>query len=195
MSSAHIHLLLNHIPILGTIFALLLLLYGMVKRSDDVKRASLGAFLMTALLTIPVYLTGDGTAEIVQNLPGVSIDLIRRHDNAATITIVAIELLGAISLLSLWLSRRATEIKGWMTLAVLILALISSGLAVWTGGIGGQIRHTEVRASNESTLSGGRRLSTTLESNNQSEECAPRVSLQRRVKWRVFTAQGLARTV
>jgi uncharacterized membrane protein len=145
MSPAHIHLLLNHIPILGTIFALLLLVYGILKRSDDAMRASLGAFVITALITIPVYLTGDGTAEIVHNLPGVSIELIRQHDSAATITIVAIELLGAISLLSLWLARRAIEIKGWMMLAVLIMALISSGLAVWTGGLGGQIRHTEVR--------------------------------------------------
>lgn len=67
---------------------------------------------------------------MVRNLPGVSIELTRQHDSAATITIVPIELLGAISLLSLWLSRRTTEIKGWMTAAALVLALISSGLAV-----------------------------------------------------------------
>jgi hypothetical protein len=146
MSAAHIHLLLNHIPILGTIFALLLLIYGMSKRSDDTKKASLGAFAITALITIPVYLTGDGAAEIVHNLPGVSTEIIGQHDSAATITIVAIELLGAISLLGLWLSRRMTEIKGWLIVAVLVLALISSGLAVWTGSLGGQVRHTEVRA-------------------------------------------------
>jgi hypothetical protein len=146
MSAAHLHLLLNHIPILGTIFALLLLLYGMLKRNEDVERASLGAFIVTALITIPVYLTGDGAAEIIHNLPGVSIEIIRQHDSAATLTIVAIELLGAASLLSLWLLRRAVAIKGWMMIAVLVLALISSGLAVWTGGLGGQIRHTEVRA-------------------------------------------------
>jgi uncharacterized membrane protein len=146
MSAAHIHLLLNHIPILGTIFALLLLLYGMLKRDEDMERASLGALVMTALITVPVYLTGDGAAEIIHNLPGVSIEIIRQHDSAATLTIVAIELLGAVSLLSLWLLRRAAAIKGWMMIAVLILALISIGLAVWTGGLGGQIRHTEVRA-------------------------------------------------
>jgi len=146
MSAAHIHLLLNHIPILGTIFALLLLLCGMLKRNEEMERASLGAFVMTALITIPVYLTGDGAAEIIHNLPGVSIELIRQHDSAATLTIVAIELLGAASLLSLWLLRRAAAIKSWMMIAVLVLALISSGLAVWTGGLGGQIRHTEVRA-------------------------------------------------
>ena len=146
MSAAHIHLLLNHIPILGSIFGLLLLLYAMWKGSDELKRACFGIFVVTALLTIPVYLTGDGAARIVQDLPGVSGDIIARHDDAATITIIAIELLGAVSLLSLWLSRKAERIAGWMLVSVLLLALISSGLGIWTGGLGGQIRHTEVRA-------------------------------------------------
>ena len=147
MSAAHVHLLLNHIPILGSIFGLLVLCYGMLRKSNEIKKTSLGVLVITALLTIPVYLTGDGAAEIVGSLPGVSAAIIQQHDKAATITIVAIEILGAVSLLSLglsWRSRR--ELKSWMTLGVFVLALISSGLGAWTGSIGGQIRHTEVRA-------------------------------------------------
>jgi len=146
VDAAHIHLLLNHIPILGTIFGLLLLIYGMWRNSDQVKRASLGAFIITALITIPVYLSGDGAADIVRNLPGVSVDIIMQHDDSATITLTAIEILGAVSLLSLWLSRRFLELKRWMTLSVLTLAVISSGLGAWTGNIGGQVHHPEVRA-------------------------------------------------
>jgi hypothetical protein len=147
MSAVHVHLLLNHIPILGSIFGLLLLCYGMFKQSDEIKKTSLGVFVITALVTIPVYLTGDGAAQIVSNLPGVSTAIIQQHDQAATITMIAIEALGALSLLSLSLSwRSGRELKSWMTLAVLALAVISSGLGAWTGSIGGQIRHTEVRA-------------------------------------------------
>ena len=146
MSAAHVHLLLNHIPILGTIGGLLLLGYGMIRKSEDVKRASLFAFTITALVTIPVYLTGDGTAQIVGNLPGVSTAIIAQHDTAATFTIVAIEILGIVSLLSLWLSRRSPEIKRKLVFAVLVLAIIASGLGAWTGNLGGQIRHTEVRS-------------------------------------------------
>jgi len=147
MSAAHIHLLLNHIPILGSIFGLLLLGYGMLRKSDEIQKTSLGVFVITALLTIPVYLTGDGAAEIVGNLPGVSTAIIQQHNKAATITLIAIEILGVVSLLGLflsWCSRR--ELRNWMTLGLLILAMISSGLGAWTGSIGGQIRHTEVRA-------------------------------------------------
>jgi hypothetical protein len=145
MDAAHIHLLLNHIPILGTIFGLLLLCYGMWKHSDDVKKASLGTFVVTALITIPVYQTGDGAAQIVGNLPEVSVAIIRRHDSAATITLVAIEVLGTLSLLGLWLGRGNRGLKDWLTGVILVMALIGSGLGSWTGSLGGQIRHTEVR--------------------------------------------------
>ena len=146
MSAAHIHLLLNHIPILGSIFGLLLLLYAMLRRSDEIKTVCFGVFVITALITIPVYLTGDGAAQIVHTLPGVSEDIIRQHDSAATITIVVVELLGVASLLGLWFSREGQSLAGWLLVTVLVLAVISGGLAVWTGGLGGQIRHTEIRA-------------------------------------------------
>jgi formate hydrogenlyase subunit 3/multisubunit Na+/H+ antiporter MnhD subunit len=146
MTAAHVHLLLNHIPILGSIFGLLVLSYGMLRKSDEIKKTSLGVFVITALVTIPVYLTGDGAAKIVSSLPGVSTAIIQQHDQAATITMFAIQILGALSLLSLWLSWRSRrELRSWMTLGVFILAMISSGLGAWTGSIGGQIRHTEVR--------------------------------------------------
>jgi hypothetical protein len=32
-----------------------------------------------------------------------------------------------------------------MILGAFVLALITSGLGMWTGAIGGQIRHTEIR--------------------------------------------------
>lgn len=38
MSAAHVHLLLNHIPILGSIFGLLVLCYGIWRKSDEIKR-------------------------------------------------------------------------------------------------------------------------------------------------------------
>ena len=52
MSAAHIHLLLNHIPTLGSIFGLALLLYGMSRKSEDIMKASFGTFVITALVTI-----------------------------------------------------------------------------------------------------------------------------------------------
>jgi len=55
MNAAHAHLLLNHIPILGMLFGLLLLLYALVRGNDDIKKASFGAFVITSLITIPAF--------------------------------------------------------------------------------------------------------------------------------------------
>lgn len=42
-------------------------------------------------------------------------------------------------------SWKGQSLAGWLLVTVLVLAVISSGLTVWTGGLGGQIRHTEIR--------------------------------------------------
>jgi hypothetical protein len=55
MNAAHAHLVLNHIPIFGTLFGLLLLLYALVSGNDEIKKASFGAFVITSLITIPAF--------------------------------------------------------------------------------------------------------------------------------------------
>lgn len=146
MSGAHVHLLLNHVPILGTLFGLLLLLYGLVRKSDEIKRASFVSFITTSLVTMPVYGSGLAATSIVEGLPDVSKTIIEQHQQAALITLVTIEILGAVALLSLWLSRRSPDTRRWLVFVVLALAVIAGGLGIWTGDLGGQVRHTEVRA-------------------------------------------------
>jgi uncharacterized membrane protein len=146
LNSAHIHLLLNHLPIIGTLFGLLLLSAALLRKSDELKRTGLVTFILTALITIPVYLSGDPTAGIVEKLPGVSLALIERHDNAATISFAAVAILGIVALFGLWRYRRTASLPNTFVMAVLAMSVIVSSLMIWTGSLGGQIRHTEVRA-------------------------------------------------
>jgi hypothetical protein len=39
MSATHFHLILNHIPVLGTAFGLGLLIFGLLRTSDEIKKA------------------------------------------------------------------------------------------------------------------------------------------------------------
>src|SRR4029450_3168078 len=147
LSAAHVHLLLNHIPILGTLFSLLLLLYGVVRKSDEIKKVSFGGFITTSLVTIPAYGSGLAATVLVEGLPDVSKTIIEKHQQAALITLIAIEILGAVALLGLWLSRRSPDTRRWLGCVVLALAVLAGGLGIWTGNLGGQVRHTEARAS------------------------------------------------
>ena len=54
MNLAHVHLLLNHLPILGTLITLGLFLVSLVSNRDDLKQVSLALFSLLALLTLVV---------------------------------------------------------------------------------------------------------------------------------------------
>lgn len=60
LSAAHLHLVLNHIPVQGTmLFAPLILLWGLVRHSRDVTQIGLG---LTVLLAVTASHPPDGRA-------------------------------------------------------------------------------------------------------------------------------------
>lgn len=71
MNTTHIHLLLNHVAILGALFSVILLLAGMFIKSDILKKTALLGFVLAALASIPVFLTGEPAEESVEHLPGI----------------------------------------------------------------------------------------------------------------------------
>ncbi|MCI0487581.1 MAG: hypothetical protein L0229_13395 [Blastocatellia bacterium] len=145
MNSAYLHLALNHIPVVGAIFAIALLVFAIVKKSEEIKKVSLWAFVILALVTIPVYLTGEPAEEMVEHLPGVSESIIHTHEDAALLAMIAMEVLGAFALMGLILSRKAKRLPAWVTLGALALSLAAGGLMARTANLGGEIRHPEIR--------------------------------------------------
>ncbi len=146
MNGAHLHLLLNHLPVLGTAFGLLLLLFALLRKSDEIKRVSLGVFVFTALSAGAAYLTGEPAEEAVEKLPGVAEALIGQHEDAALIALVVAGVTGGVALLGLILFRRAEKLPVWVVAAALVLALATGGLMARAANLGGQIRHPEIRA-------------------------------------------------
>ncbi len=144
MDATHVHLLLNHVPVLATPLGLVLLAVARVRRSGELRGAALGMLLASALVAIPVYLTGEGAEERVEHLPGISEAAIERHEDAAGVGFAAVELLGATSLAALLLTRRSRPAGDRLVVAVLALSAVATGLLAWTANLGGQIRHTEI---------------------------------------------------
>jgi uncharacterized membrane protein len=146
MNAAHIHLLLNHIPLIGAAVAILLLAVGVVRKSAELKKTSLWIFVIAALVTIPVYLSGEPTEGVVEHLPGVAKPIIEQHERTALFSLIAIEVLGVVSLAGLFASRRSAEVSKLFVTAALGVSIIAGGLMAWTANLGGQIRHTEIRS-------------------------------------------------
>src|SRR5437870_3726759 len=105
MDFAHLHLLLNHIPIIGTLVGVGLFLISFFANTDDLRRASFVVFVVTALVTIPAFMSGTG-AQVKVLADGVSNDLIQRHEGSAELSVWFMEITGALSVIALWRSRR-----------------------------------------------------------------------------------------
>ena len=56
MDGAHLHLILNHIPVFGLLVGFLLLVWGMIRGYDEVQKAALVTLFLTAATALPVYL-------------------------------------------------------------------------------------------------------------------------------------------
>ncbi len=145
MNWAHAHLIINHFPVMGSIFALGVLAYAMWKNSPELKRFSLGFLVIVALLTIPVYFTGGEAGDFVQNIPGVDPARVSAHDDSALISLLACEALGVIALGGLIIWRREKDVPGWFMSTCLVLSLVIAGLMGWTANLGGEIRLPEAR--------------------------------------------------
>ena len=55
---AHLHLIMNHVPTVGSVAALGLLLLGYARRNEQLKHVGLEVLFVIAVLTLPVYVSG-----------------------------------------------------------------------------------------------------------------------------------------
>ncbi|HKW48383.1 MAG TPA: hypothetical protein VJN70_13130 [Gemmatimonadaceae bacterium] len=146
MSTVHLHLLLNHVPVLGVVFVTLLLCLALVRSSGELAKLSLASLALVGVISILVFVTGEPAQEAIEHLPGFSERLIDRHEDAALVATIAAGCIGAVALGALVVYRRRA-VPRWLTLFALVAALGSTGLMGYVANLGGQIRHTEIRST------------------------------------------------
>lgn len=146
MNGAHLHLLVNHVPVLGLVFGLALLAAALFRRSTELTRASLVVFVLAGIAGIVVYLTGEPAEDTVEKVAGITEGLIGRHEDAALAATIGSGVLGAWALFGLAGFRRLATLPRWFTSSSLVLALVAAVMMGWTANLGGQIRHSEIRA-------------------------------------------------
>ena len=155
MSQVHLHLLITHLPIFGSIIGALVLGYGLWTKSSPTKSAAYFLFIIAAIGTGIAYLTGEGAEEATEKISGVSENMIKLHEDSAMYALISLIVLGVASIFALVeTSLKTSLIKSTATLT-LILSLISFGLVARTGYLGGQIRHTEISSSAGQNNTGG----------------------------------------
>jgi len=143
---AHLHLLLNHVPTVGAVVALGLLIVAFVRRDEPLKLAGLEVLFAIAVLTLPVYMSGVAAYQKLRNQPGLSDNAMRVHQDAALDGFTVTEFAGFVAWIALWQSRRRGRATPGLVPAATLLAVLALAIMARAATLGGDIRHPEIRA-------------------------------------------------
>ena len=145
MNVAHWHLVVNHLPIIFPLVGLIVMVAGLISKSEAVKRTAFMIFMLGAVTAITAITTGDSAEKMVEKVSGVTKNYIENHEETAQIFALLSYILGGISLLGLWASFKQKKISSIISLGTLVFTFVVLFFAKQTGTTGGEIRHTEIR--------------------------------------------------
>jgi uncharacterized membrane protein len=148
MNGAHWHLVVNHLPIIFPVVGVIVMIAGLISKSEAVKRTAYMIFTIGALSAIVAMNTGEGAEEIVEKISGVTENYIEIHEETAETFAVLSYILGGLSLLGFWVSFKQKSYSNLVSIGTIVFALVVLFFAKETGTTGGEIRHTEIRSEN-----------------------------------------------
>jgi hypothetical protein len=143
MEGAHPHLLLNHFPPIGSIFSILLLLAGAVLKNDIINKTALAMIVLTSLVTIPAFLTGEDAEETLKSINQDPHDIIHEHEEMGEKGLWTTLGVGTIAAFALF-TRKKNRFRKLLPLTFLAL-LLNTVFLFKISNAGGKIRHTEIR--------------------------------------------------
>ena len=155
MNDAHLHIAVNHIPIIGIVFGLGILLAGLLFRSIAVKNTAYVVFITSAIAAYASISTGGGAAGMVKDMPDITREIIHTHAEAAEKLAFLLYGLGLLSLMGIFFNRKNSSAAKYTGFVVLILAAVGCWLSLAAGTTGGEIRHSEIRSDNKSVSNNG----------------------------------------
>lgn len=144
MDTVHIHLILNHVPILLTILSIPIVIWGYYRSNRSILRLGLLGFVIAGLTVIPVFLTGESAHERIEDIQTISERYMEEHEDAAEVSLWLTTLLGVIGLGGLIIERYRPGFFHVYIATLLMVSLVTAGFLTYTGYLGGNIRHTEL---------------------------------------------------
>ncbi|MCU0331277.1 MAG: hypothetical protein MUC47_09935 [Candidatus Kapabacteria bacterium] len=145
MHPVQAHMLVNHLPIIGTAIGLMLVVVGMMRRNDALKRAGLIIYTVMGLAVIPATITGDEAEHAVEHVVGVSEPVLEAHEEGGerlrNIMVGTAIISGLLLIPVIGEQKSGSFLLGMW----LVAASIACVMAINVGHQGGQIRRPELR--------------------------------------------------
>lgn len=150
MNDAHLHMVVNHFPIIGIILGFGVLIAGMLLKNNSVKNTAYCLFIVGAIFAFASMATGEGAEEMVEEMPTVGKKIIHEHEEMAEKLALVLYLLGVVSIAGLYVNIKNRNQSKLISYVVVVIAAVGILFGKLTGTTGGEIRHTEIR--NENTI-------------------------------------------
>ncbi|MBG6111388.1 putative membrane protein [Flavobacterium sp. CG_23.5] len=151
MNDAHLHLVLNHFPIIGSIFGLVILIAGLILKNNSVKNTAYILFMVSAIFAAFSIGTGEGAEEMVEDMPNIGKQIIHEHEEIAEKFALVLYLMAAVSLAGLIMNLKNYSKAKFVSYVAVVIAIIAVVVSTQVGTSGGEIRHTEIRDDSVNT--------------------------------------------
>lgn len=147
MNWAHVHLLVNDVPILSSLFAALFFIIALRGRNRDTwARAGMIMLGITSLSGLAAYLTGDPALDVIEGQLHTSGHALSEHHVRAAVAISGVAVAAIAGVAALFIARKTGGSYSSRLVTILLLATISAAAALaWTGLAGGRISHPELQ--------------------------------------------------
>lgn len=148
MNFAYLHLAVNHLPIVGTGIALLLLFVALVRKDDGMLRAGLFVVMVSGLGAIPAVQSGERAEEQLEQVMALEETLVESHEEAAEWAQWLAVAAAGLALVTYIATSRAGGLRpwlGWLKIAVVAATVVVLVAVLRTAQTGGRIRHPELR--------------------------------------------------
>jgi len=150
----YLHVLLNHLPIYGTILGALALAISLVLRSRAAQITALILTMIAGASAYPVFLTGQRAYKTVRGMADeTGADALDEHMDRAEKTVFVFYVLAAFAAAGLLLPIKWPKSAVPLTAITLLVAVLCSWLAAYIAQPGGQVRHPEFRPDENPTPS------------------------------------------
>lgn len=150
---SHAHIILNHIPTAGFVFAIAFFIAAFVANNDGLKRGSLVLFVVCSVIGVPTYVAGTAAMWALTQPAiadsDISLAVINSHRDMALWTMVGLAFTGAVAWIELWRSRHRGSLSKMSLNLVMLFAIITLGVMAETGHRGGLINHPEIRTATD----------------------------------------------
>jgi len=152
MFPVQVHLVLNHVSLTGLVFGLVFYTLGIKKSSEAELLTGERIFVAMAMFSIPIAASGLRSAHALSAAHWLEASEVHLHKRAGILTLIVIIVQGILSGIILMRSRGGHKVRFVrLRRAILVLAIVSFTMVLWTSRLRGELRHTELRSGSQTS--------------------------------------------